>query len=221
MTPADAGAMGAALGLANAAHCAGMCGAFAWRAAHGGGAVQLGLYLTGKAFTYVFLGTLAGALGGDLLTRAPWAASAIGIVLACAMMATGVRMLWPVTTMRPVAISAVVTRALGGVRTGAIPGGAFALGAVTAAIPCGAVYLATLAALRTGSPGMAAVFMLGFAAGTAPALVMSTLAGRALLRNVGGLRLRRLGGGLLVLVAAVTAWRALAPLLQEHGSCCG
>jgi hypothetical protein len=72
------------LALANAAHCAGMCGVFAGHAARGGGR-GLSAYLAGKTATYVTLGVLAGAAGAQALalSRAaqPWLALLAGTAL--------------------------------------------------------------------------------------------------------------------------------------------
>ncbi len=80
--------------LVNALHCAGMCGAFAVRAAAGHRAgASLSAYLFGKTFTYVFLGALAGAAGGRLLSAAGPLQRVAGLIVGALFVVAGVRLI--------------------------------------------------------------------------------------------------------------------------------
>lgn len=206
------------LALANAAHCAGMCGAFAAHATRGGGRGLL-LYLSGKTATYVSFGAVAGALGAQALgvSRAaqPWLALLAGVALAWA----GLAALQPVPLrwLRGASLAGVLSPLIGSLRRPDLPGGRFTLGVVSGALPCGVVALALLQALATGSPASAAVYMLVFGCGTWPALA---LAGWLLDRGGARLQLRAAGGVLLLATSALTLWRAIAAFNDPSCALC-
>lgn len=207
------------IGIASSAHCAGMCGVFALRAGTGGtrAPLRMALYLGGKGFTYVFLGTLAGLAGGQfvgLFTGAgPWLGLAVGAVLLLA----GVRLLRP-----PMSLSAtgswfgrLLAPAFRFAHGAEATGGPFALGAVTGLLPCGVVYVAALQGAGLGTPLGGAVLMAAFAAGTMPVLALIGLLGHGAIARFGAKRLRVTGGLLLLVAGGVGVYRSLVPLIVE------
>lgn len=198
------------LAVANAAHCAGMCGVFAGHAARGGGR-GLATYLAGKTATYVTLGALAGAAGAQALAVSRAAQPWLGLLAGVALGLAALRALRPrlVPSAPGVALAGLLSPLLGDLRRSDLPGGAFTLGAVSGALPCGVVGLALLAALATGTPAAAAAYMLAFGVGTWPALALAGwLAGRAADR----LAWRAAGGLLLLAAAALTLARSVSAL---------
>jgi sulfite exporter TauE/SafE len=122
-------------------------------------------YGAGKALTYGFLGTLAGWLGAGVLSAGGTTQAILGIGVAVVLIAAAVARIVPggprpaggaglTSFLRPVLSAAAASNAWGG---------RFTLGAATAALPCGVVYLAALQAAAAGSPTSALVLMAGFA----------------------------------------------------------
>ena len=225
MTLAEAAIYGAVLGLANAAHCAGMCGGFAVRAAAGTGVsrvLRFSAYQAGKAFTYLFIGAVAGWLGARALADSSPLRSAAGLLAAAVLFIGGAALL---RTPRPSRIAAGFTGALMPLIGGLGGGGSlrgFSLGAVSGFIPCGVVYLAALEGVASGGVSQSVVLMGAFAVGTLPALGVVGFLGAGLLAWAGPVR-ARLGGGLILIITGIIAgWRALTPLLAEDGAaaCC-
>jgi sulfite exporter TauE/SafE len=188
-------------GLANSAHCAGMCGPFAVAAS--GGAARLSAFLAGKAFAYVFLGAVAGAIGGGLSATSATLGAWIGALTGALMVAAG--LLAMARAGRGVVGADLGVRLLRRLPAGAGP---FTLGVITGALPCGVLALAVLRALAQPSAAHGAGFMLAFATGTAPSLVVAALTGRGLLARLGPRRAAFAGGALLVLAGALALMRA-------------
>ncbi len=227
-------APGLAFGVANSAHCAGMCGVFALRAGSGqesGGGrtpLRMALYLSGKTFTYVFLGAVAGLLGAHVLDTfagaQPWLAVAVGAVLVIA----GVRLLVPPSARwlmwRPVRlVSEMLAPAFRAAHGAERHGGPFALGLATGFLPCGVVYLAAIQGAALGTPFRGALLMAAFGLGTVPVLLAVGLLGRAALSRIGPMRLRLAGGIVVLLAGLVGMARGIAPLLADGAggaACC-
>ena len=134
--------IGLLLGLVNGAHCAGMCGAFAIRAAvgpsRGGSVLRFVLYALGKVFTYVFLGALVGAVGQRLFLSARPFQAVMGVVVAALLVVAGLRLLG--FLLRPGASGAFLAGKLAPYIRAATEKGPFVMGAVTGALPCGVGY---------------------------------------------------------------------------------
>ena len=217
-------------GIANSAHCAGMCGVFAAQAASscesGRGAARMGLYLTGKTFTYVFLGALAGFLGGQVLRVTSDAQIGLGIGAGLLLVLAGVAVLRTgrATSRFGVWWASLLGPFVASVRRAHVVGGPFALGAVTGFLPCGVVYLAALQGAATACPIEGSLVMASFGLGTVPVLLAVGLAGRGLLSRFGANRMRLAGGFLIVLTGLFTIGRAVLPLVAGDGSggpaCC-
>jgi sulfite exporter TauE/SafE len=215
-------------GIANSAHCAGMCGIFAFQAGGGaagaGSAWRLPLYVAGKTFTYLFLGGLAGLAGAQVIRGATNVQAAVGVAVGLVLVLTAWRLLRPAKAPGRLAIwwSNLVAPFFKGVRVAHDTGGPFALGAMTGALPCGVVYLAALQAAALGSPVRSMALMAAFGLGTAPVLVVAGLLGRGALARLGPVKLR-VAGAILVLATGLVAVARSAPtLLAGDGTpaCC-
>jgi hypothetical protein len=160
-------AAGAAAGFASIPHCAGMCGPLAAFAGGRGARAQLG-YQGGRLASYGGLGALAGASGGVLGDALPerWGSALLSFGLALAL-ALAARRLWRGARREEPALlqlgstkraSTLVERAFA-----RLPERPFLLGALSALLPCGALYAAVLAAAGTGGPHFGAASMMTFA----------------------------------------------------------
>lgn len=219
MHPAVAFTAGITLGLAQAAHCLGMCGVFAARAGSDGASGLL-RYVGGKMFTYVFLGVLLGAVGGQALAGSEHARSAVTATAGALLLVAGIRKVLPTSLQaRAPSLAFDALAPTSGSAAFALPSGSFTLGALTGALPCGASGLALLQAASTGSPSVAGVFMIGFALGTAPSALGAAWGGRWITRRIPRTVLVRAGGTLLMIIGLVMIFRAVLPLVTE-GSCC-
>ena len=197
------------LGLASAAHCAGMCGVFALQTA--GRPARTLAYLLGKTTTYVFLGALAGALGKQVGGLSLDAIHVLGWVAGGAMVLVALR-----TLLAPGArgLPAVKTWLAPFLRK-LMPSGdrPFQLGAVTGLLPCGVTALAVLQALATGSALGGAAVMAAFGLGTMPVLAATAWVGGSLLKRLSPVVATRLGA-VLVLTGGVLL------ILRSHDTGC-
>ena len=115
-----------------------------------------------------------------------------------------------------------VARSLGDLTRRELPGGRFTLGALTGAMPCGAVYLALLQTSLLGSAAQGAAFMAAFGVGTLPALLGLSLLGKATASRLPTRQLVRLGAAGLMLAGCLSLARATAPLMPhspDHAPC--
>jgi uncharacterized protein len=159
-------------------HCAGMCGAFAYLAAPGPHPPRAAapLYHGGRLAGYAALGAAAGALGASLdrlgalagVGRA--AAIGAGVVmilwgLAAVLSTFGVRVPLPrlPATSGPGAAVLRRAQAIGPLGRAAL------LGALSALLPCGWLWVFVASASATGSPVLGAAQMAVFWLGTLPA----------------------------------------------------
>ncbi len=223
MTVAAALVTGFLFALVNAAHCAGMCGAFALRTTASPPAfARFSLYGAGKLFTYMFLGSLAGFLGASVLKFGGRAQVVLGVAVGAWLALAGIRLLRnrAGATAGGAALGQFLQPILGGIREGELPGGTFALGALTSLLPCGVVYAAALQAAATGNVLSAVALMFGFGAGTLPALAGVAWVGRGFSRRIPAAAFRLFAGSIILLMAAVTITRAVMPLFTKTGSCC-
>ena len=171
-----------AAALLGSVHCAAMCGSFACLAGggrHGApGWRAAAAYHLGRLGSYLTLGGLAGLAGGGLdragavagLARP--AASLAGLLLvvwgaASLASALGVRV--PLLAVPPV-LSRLIAAALRALPTDRPVRRALAIGALTAALPCGWLYAFVATAAATGDARTGAATMVAFWAGTVPLL---------------------------------------------------
>jgi sulfite exporter TauE/SafE len=223
----------AVLGALGSAHCAAMCGGFACaalarpaptRLAH---LARAGAYVLGKACAYAVLGLLAAAAVRAAATG-PWPAPdaarrvlaflAGASLLVAGLAALGVRLavLAPRRWAARIPVRAPLARAAGRLygAARALPGrsgalAALAIGLVSGCLPCGLSWSALLLATQA-SPAAALLGPLVFGLATAPALLATAFAGRALLARAGRHAPRVLGLTLIGL-GLLCAWRGGPP----------
>ena len=224
MSILEAIAFGGILALASSAHCAGMCGVFALRvaAARAGGRAlgRLLTYTLGKTCTYVFLGALAGSLGAGILVRMRWSQALLGAAAGTMLLLTAWRLLRgrPATGVTGSSrLGRLLAGAFGGLPSAGTLQGSFSLGLVTGAIPCGVVYVALLEGAASASPGTAVLLMGVLGLGTIPVLILVGTVGSRVAASTTSRRLRLAAGGAVLLLAGLTLYRALMPLIQQVG----
>ena len=201
-------ALGVGAGALSSFHCAAMCGPLvAAQAARGRGVVLR--YQLGRVTSYGLLGAAAGASGHAVdAIGGPVAGALFSWGLAAGLLLAATR-LWrraraPESEAVPLRRRRVplIARAVAAVRPGPL-----GLGALSALLPCGSLWLATGLAASTG--GMMAGFatMLGFAGASAAALLTAAWLGGRLGRR--SLATRRVLAAIAVLGAVVTALRPI------------
>jgi sulfite exporter TauE/SafE len=225
---------GALAGLAASAHCAGMCGplaAHACRARSGRRALPATFaYHGGRVVAYAALGALSGALGHRLSLALPeravqallsWSlAVALGVAAWRALRAAQPVDAASSRAPLPITLSRAPRRASLAERAFAYAVDApFALGVVTALLPCGALATGLLVAAGSGAPFAGALAMFGFALASGPALLLAAFALDRVVREAGpgGLRLAAL---VLALGAVVLAVRPIAGLRDGREAVC-
>lgn len=209
---------GFGLGLLHAAHCAGMCGVFALRATtRPGGFLMFGL---GKCFSYVFLGTLAGALGASVGAQMDEVRHVLALLVGLSLLlAAAGRLGWRPLVRGGALLGRAWRTVFGDLLGRALPGGSFTLGVLTGLLPCGVVIVAALQSAAFGDTARAAGFMVAFGAGTLPVLLGTVLAAHRLRERLGSRLWTALSASLLLAAALITLWRAAAPLLRPDAAC--
>jgi uncharacterized protein len=216
-----------AASLLGSPHCAGMCGAFAYLAApgphppRGAAALYHGARLAG----YAVLGALAGTLGASLDRLGAFAGMGrVGAIVAGTVMvlwgliavlrALGVRVPQPLRL--PVAggpWTAVLrrTQSIGPRQRAAL------LGALSAMLPCGWLWVFVASAAASGSPLLGAAQMAVFWLGTLPAFAALGLLAQG---AAGALRrhLPAVTGTVLILFGAFTVLHRGAARHRDHGA---
>ncbi|MDR1646749.1 MAG: sulfite exporter TauE/SafE family protein [Zoogloeaceae bacterium] len=169
-------------GLANGAHCIGMCGGIVG-ALSLGGAPRWHLHLAyslGRITSYVLAGALAGALGaGSLVLAAQWPLRLCFLLIANFMLVLmGLYLMGRTRILtwveRP---GQALWRRLSPLTRSFLPVKgvlqAFPLGMLWGWLPCGLVYTALANALSAGSAGEGALKLLAFGLGTLPNLLLA------------------------------------------------
>lgn len=213
MTVAVALGAGAAAGLLSTVHCAAMCGPLAAAQGARAGAAASALYAGGRILSYGAAGALAGATGNALFAvTGPLVGAFLSAAFAGALLVVAVR-LWRAPraeraprTAAPIAIGKrrrpLAARVISAVRPGP-----FAFGALTALLPCGALWAALALAAGTGAAAAGAVAMLAFAGASSIGLVAGGWIGAAIRRRPLGAR-----RALAVLLVAGALIAALRPI---------
>lgn len=209
-------------GLANAAHCAGMCGVFAVRT---GGLARFAAYSLGKTTSYVALGVVAGSAGASAVRALGGAQAWIGVVAGIVMAAVGVSMLRPPRAGSVSALASFLAPFTEAVERARATGSSFLFGAATGFLPCGVVWLAVVQAAATGSPADGALAMAAFGFATVPVLLVTFLLGNGAMMRVGPSRIRLAGAILVIVTGVLTAVRSGLPIVRAQGgevtpSCC-
>lgn len=195
-------------GLSGSLHCAGMCGPLACAPLPAAGAARrlaAAGWHVGRLLAYASVGAVAGALGAALqwlvpgfLRVAPWLVVA-GLLLSAFELSRFVPALPGLKRMN---------RAVGSLAANfSPPVRAAMLGAMTPLLPCGLLYGAVLSAAGVGRAADGALVLTAFGLGAVPAIgVVQGLSKHLQRLGPSALLVRR---GVMVLAAAVVAWRAL------------
>ncbi len=218
MTPAMLLVAGAGLGLLHAAHCAGMCGVFAVHAARRRGGFPA--YGLGKTTTYVLIGALVGAAGAVVHTWAHPYVPVFGIVVGLVLVVGGWRLLRPGSGAVTDPLVRSLGRVVGDLTGRELPGGRYTLGALTGALPCGAVALALLQASVAGDAVRGAGLMAAFGVGTLPSLLGVALLAKPARARFSPATLARAGAAAVMLAGTITVVRSALPLFSDAASCC-
>lgn len=169
------------IGLLGSLHCIGMCGPIALTVGVQSGqspvkkAVSLLLYNIGRAVTYAALGLLLGLVGFGF--KVAGLQQSLSILIGIMLI---VYALWPrvihrmerKSNMPLVKFNVWLKRSLGTLLKGKQMYKPFVLGMLNGLLPCGLVYFAIAGAIAVGSPIQGMFFMIAFAAGTFPLMLI-------------------------------------------------
>jgi sulfite exporter TauE/SafE len=218
-------------GLAGSFHCIGMCGGFACALGTdpNGRAASVArhlLYNAGRVTTYVFLGLLAGSIGGALFVAEgahaiPVLDGPIGsgqrilTVLAGGLMIVMALQVLGLLQRFHGALVGFGAQALVGAMRHLLaargPAAPVALGIVNGFLPCPLVYAFVAQAASTANAPSGLLTMAAFGLGTFPAMLLMGGIGR-LLRPMWRRRGVRVAGGLILALGLVTIGRGIVPL---------
>jgi len=231
-------------GLLGSVHCAAMCGSFAClasgddgagaRVAAGGGsgarsdAVRgawrgTAAYNAGRLLSYLVLGALAGAAGAGL----DRAGAVVGVARPAAIVAGMLLIAWGTATLLvsfglrvpvlavPPQLASAIARAVRAVRSQRPSVRGLALGALTAALPCGWLYAFVATSSAAGSALGGAAVMAAFWAGTLPMMAAVGLGAQRLL-GPARRRLPALTAAALVVIGALTVAGRFSPEMAAH-----
>lgn len=207
-----------AVTFAASVHCMGMCGGFAVAVSAGASragllARQLLLHL-GKATTYAFLGALAGAFGGAVVSSPSLRGGGRLLAVAAGLAALGAGL-----TLLGVGsgggalsrrIAPVWSRLFGPLLAARPAGFPLVVGMAIGLLPCPLVYAGLGAAAATGGAARGALVMAAVALGTVPALLVVAFAGSAF-AAVWRRPLARIAGAILLATGILTLVRAVRP----------
>ena len=172
------------LGLFGSLHCAGMCGPIVLVLPRGSGTraqfiVGRALHLFGKAITYAFLGSVAGAVGQTIVFAGyqQWLGIISGTLMIGSVVLPAIRRR-PSFDVRlfPSILSRVKTSMASFLGDGSSKS-LFLIGILNGFLPCGLVYTALAASLAAGGIALGGVYMFLFGVGTGPLLIGMGLAG--------------------------------------------
>jgi uncharacterized protein len=219
--------IGLVAGLVASAHCAGMCGGFTIHltrhSAKGHAAARLALLVVGKAFTYTFLGALAGYAGQwfvdssglvDSQRFLAYAAGAVMVLFGLAMV--GVRV--PALSSKLVPQGGLLADFYASFFRAPGVWSSFALGLMMGFLPCPATLAMLAAAAGTQSVGGGMLVMVGFGLGTGPSLVGVGLGSAALLPRLKEKGLK-LAGVVVIVLGLLTTARGSSLIHEVCPSC--
>jgi sulfite exporter TauE/SafE len=222
-------------GLAGSFHCIGMCGGFACAlgADPSGRAANVArhlLYNAGRVTTYMFLGVLAGSLGGALINAegsnlVPVFDGPLGsgqriltIFAGALMIIMALQVLGLLQRFHGTLVGfggQALVSALRNLVAARGPAAPIALGIVNGFLPCPLVYAFTAQAASTANVLTGLLTMVAFGLGTFPAMLLMGGIGR-LLQPVWRRRGVRVAGSLILMLGLITIGRGLVPLVA-HG----
>ncbi len=212
-------AAAAVVALAGAVHCVSMCGIFA-------GAVvskkvsAAPLYFLAKTLTYVFIGIVAGTVGGAL-SSLRGLQSILAVLVGAAVVIQGLILIFGRSFIPPMlrSQSGAGSRLVSLVGKFAKSRSPVGLGVVNGLLPCGLVYAAALIAVASGSLANGALVMMTFGFATIPALsVLPALWGLVPAQSKGW---KTAAGVALIIIGLITPFRMMhlthgAHTVQEH-----
>ena len=198
--------LGLGAGLAASPHCLGMCGGFplhlarlARQSQRSEAVLRQVLFVTGKAFTYIFLGTIAASLGVVLLkdtslaSAAPVLRVAAGIItLIFGLLMLGFK-LPSIRALQGISDAKIIRSMFGGLLHSSSPAAALVLGMGVGFLPCPLPLgmLAVAAASHNVLHGIA--LMAGVGVGTSAGLLAVGLFGLGINRRFAKIGMRTVG----------------------------
>lgn len=218
-------ATGLVAGILNTPHCLGMCGGFPLHLAKsskkGKATLRQLLFVTGKTFTYIFLGAIAGALGvvvfkdSSIASFAPVLRVVAGLItITFGLLMMGVR-LPSIKALQGISEAGFVRGLFGGLFSSPSPAAAFTLGLGVGFLPCPLpMGLLTIAALSHNVPHAMAL-MAGMGVGTAPGLLAVGLFGVGLDRRFAKVGMRA-AGIVLVAIGLLTLGKVAGVVPMPH-----
>lgn len=227
---------GLVAGLAATPHCLGMCGGFPLHLAksseRGNAALRQVLFVAGKTFTYVFLGSLAAALGFLVFGAKPAGGGAMALRIAAGVITAvfGLYMLGlrlpSLRLLQGISEAKLVRGLFGGLLGSPTPAAAFVLGLGVGFLPCPLPTAMLLAASGSHSIPHGMALMAGVGLGTAPGLLALGLFGVGINRRFAryGMKLAGLVVltiGLLTIARASGLTHKTGYSAQEPPCCCG
>lgn len=220
-------------GLLGSVHCAAMCGSFACLASGGeasgargasrGAGRGTATYNLGRLLSYTVLGALAGAAGAGL----DRAGAVVGFARPAAVVAGALLIAWGTATLLaalgvrvpalavPPALASAIARGVRSVRAQRPEVRGLALGALTAALPCGWLYAFVATSAAAGSALGGAVVMAAFWMGTLPMMAAVGLGAQRLL-GPARRRLPAITAAVLVVLGALTVAGRFTPAMASH-----
>lgn len=213
---------GLVAGAASAPHCLAMCGplaAFAVGGAPPDGSASLdrtraARHQLGRFLSYCALGAVAGGSGGAVARAlAPgWVSLVLAVVLAIGMIWSAFRLARPARGAAPLIVLGTRPRTPLVVRVlGKLPREPMLVGALSAVLPCGALYSALLIAASAGGPAWGAASMGAFAASSGVGLLAAGWIARAQRSPTG----RRGIAAVLLVGALIVVARPVASVVAE------
>lgn len=211
-------------GLLGSVHCAGMCGSFACLASGGDGTSgpralrSTAAYNAGRLLSYALLGAIAGAAGAGLNR----AGAVAGLARPAAIIAGFLLILWGAASLAaalglripmldvPPALASRVARAVRAVQEKPPALRALAIGALSAALPCGWLYAFVATSAAAGSALGGATVMAAFWIGTVPLMAAVGLGAQRLLGRF-RTRLPVVTASVLVVLGVLTVAGRLTP----------
>ncbi len=217
--------LGLGAGIAATPHCLGMCGGFPLHLARSSreGRVVLRqvLFVLGKTFTYVFLGTLAGALGLVLLRDtsaagfAPHMRIFAGLItIFFGLLMLGIR-LPSFKPLQNIADTGFVKGLFGGVLVSPNPAAGFVLGLGVGFLPCPLPIGMLTVAAASHDIAHAMALMAGVGIGTAPGLLALGIFGVGLNRKFAKVGMRA-AGTVVIIIGLLTLGRATGVIAKAH-----
>lgn len=219
-------------GFLGSGHCLGMCGGIVTALAISGSGRQGGpgfhlLYNSGRIFTYGLIGLLVGWLGSLMAYTSAFAGVTLWLLIASdlfiIMIGLGTAGAFQRFNIMRLEFSGplqTMTAAVGRIRR--LPKGfaALPLGLIFGFLPCGFLYAMAITAAQTASPGKAALVMIFFGLGTAPALLLFGSAAQWLSSRARGWMLRG-AGAMVVLMGLLNLFRHLQTIGLIPGGSAG